>query len=182
LRWASRSWLSARVCTSSDSAQLAAFVCAFVANVALWWIYFDRSAEDSSAKIAESADPGRMARDAFHWVHPLIIAGVIVGAAADERLLDHPLAHGNMSTAWQLLGAAALYLAGHAIFKAIVWRRVSWQRVIAVVVLLLLLALAPHVSSLAIAFCALAVIVAVAVADRGQHSREGRAQRVENIG
>jgi len=154
--------------SSPDSAQLAAFSCAFAANVALWWIYFDRSAEDSAAKIEESRDPGRLARDAFHWVHPAIVAGVIVGAAADEKLLDDPHAHGVMTTAWLLLGGAALYLAGHALFKAIVWRRISWQRVAGVVVLLLLLTLAPHVSSLVIAFCALAVVVAVAVADRLQ--------------
>jgi low temperature requirement protein LtrA len=143
-----------------------AFAVAFLGSVGFWWIYFDRSATDSARRIEESDDPGRIARDAFHWVHPMIIAGVIVAAAGDDKVMARPAAHGVMSTAWLVLGGAALYLAGHALFKLVVWRRLSWQRVGGVVVLGLLFLLAPHVSALVIAGCALAVIVAVAVADR----------------
>ncbi len=31
--------------------------------------------------------PGRLGRNAFHWVHPIIVAGIIVSAAADEVVL-----------------------------------------------------------------------------------------------
>jgi low temperature requirement protein LtrA len=144
----------------------AAFAAAFLGSVGFWWIYFDRSAEDSARRIEDSSDPGLIARNAFHWVHPLIVAGIIVAAAGDEKVLEHPHAHGAMTTAWLVLGGAALYLAGHALFKLIVWQRVSWQRLAGVAVLALMLLLAPHVTALALSFCVLAVIVAVAVADR----------------
>jgi low temperature requirement protein LtrA len=147
-------------------ARAAAFVAAFLGSVALWWIYFDRSADDSAHHIESSDDPGRLARNAFHWVHPVIIAGIIVAAAGDEKVLEKPHAHGVMSTAWLVLGGAALYLAGHALFKVIVWRRVSVQRVAGVVALGLLLVAAPHLSALSLSFATLAVIVAVAAADR----------------
>jgi len=149
-----------------DSARGAAFVAAFLGSVGFWWVYFDRAAEDSARHIEQSADPGRLARNAFHWVHPVIVAGIIVAAAADEKVLEHPHAHGHGSTSALVLGGAALYLAGHALFKWVVWRRVSWPRAGGVVLLVALTPLAPHVTALTLGFAVLAVIVAVVVADR----------------
>jgi low temperature requirement protein LtrA len=150
----------------ASHAQATAFVAAFLGSVALWWVYFDRSAEDSARHIETSDDPGRLARNAFHWVHPVIIAGIIVAAAGDQKVLEHPHAHGVMTTAWLVLGGAALYLAGHALFKVIVWHRVSWPRLGGTAVLMLLLVAASHLSALWLSFASLAVIVAVALADR----------------
>ena len=65
-------------------------VAAFAGAAALWWVYFDRAAGDSAEVIAASADPGRLGRSAFHWIHPLIVAGIIVTAGADEVVLDEP--------------------------------------------------------------------------------------------
>lgn len=148
---------------------IVAFGTAFVGVVALWWVYFDRAAEDSAHVIESSADPGRLARNAFHWVHPLIIGGIIVIAAADEKVLDEPAAQVATSTAWLTVGGAALFLGGHAIFKAVVWRTVSWPRIVAVAVLLALAALAGQVSAMTLGLGTLAVIVAVAIADRLTH-------------
>ncbi|HEU5266653.1 MAG TPA: low temperature requirement protein A [Jatrophihabitans sp.] len=148
---------------------MAVFAVAFAGTVALWWVYFDRSAEDSAERIATSSDPGRLARSAFHWVHPVIVAGIIVAAAADETVLEHPAEHADAVTAWLVLGGTGLYLAGHALFKWVMWRVVSWPRLIAVLVLLALVPLAEHVARLALASIALAVVVGVAIADRLMH-------------
>ncbi len=149
-----------------------AFGAAFAGAVGLWWVYFDRAAEDSAREIESSSDPGRLARNAFHWIHPLIVGGVIVTAAADEVVLEHPTAHGEASTAWLILGGTALFLGGHALFKAVVWRRISWPRVVAVAVLAGLGLLAPHTAALTLAICAVAVVVSVAIADRVTHPSE----------
>jgi low temperature requirement protein LtrA len=155
---------------SPTRAELAAFVVAFASSVGLWWIYFDRAAEDSSRAIAESDDPGRLGRSAFHWVHPLIVLGIIIAAAADEVVLADPHARSSTTTIWLVLGGVALYLFGHALFKAIVWRVTSWSRLGGVIALALLFPLAAHVSRLALATLALLVIVGVAAADRrGPH-------------
>ena len=151
---------------SPSGEDMAVFAVAFAGTVALWWVYFDRSAEDSAERIATSADPGSLARSAFHWVHPVIIAGIIVAAAADETVLEHPAEHADAVTAWLVLGGTALYLAGHALFKWVMWRVVSWPRLIAVLVLLVLVPVAAHVSRLTLAGIALAVVIAVAVVDR----------------
>jgi low temperature requirement protein LtrA len=147
----------------------AAFVVAFVGSVALWWLYFDRSAEEGARLIAESDDPGRLGRSAYHLIHPIMVAGIIVVAAADDLVLAHPDAVGVASTSWLILGGSGLYIAGHLAFKLTVWRRLSWQRVGALILIALLGLLAPHVTALVLSACVAAVVVAVAIADHVQY-------------
>jgi low temperature requirement protein LtrA len=144
----------------------AAFVAAFVASTALWWIYFDRSADDAARVIAESADPGRLANLGYHLIHPVMVAGIIVTAAADQEVLAHPATTGGTATALMVIGGPALFLAGHALFKRVIWGVISWPRVAAVVLLVLLLLAAPHVTALTLGLVVLVVLVAVAVSDR----------------
>ncbi|HEX6123130.1 MAG TPA: low temperature requirement protein A, partial [Ktedonobacterales bacterium] len=147
-------------------AEIAAFVVGFLGSAALWWIYFDRSAEKSARRIATSSDPGRLGRSAYHTIHPIMVAGIIVVAAADDTVLAHPAAVGDAATAWLVLGGTALFLAGHALFKIVVWRVTPWSRLAAILALGLLGLLAPHVSALVLGCCAVVVVVAVAVSDR----------------
>jgi low temperature requirement protein LtrA len=148
--------------------QVAAFVVAVVGSAGLWWLYFDRSAGDAADVIAGSADPGRLGRSAYHFIHPVMVAGIIVTAAADEQTLAHPAAT-EAAAAWMILGGVALFLAGHAAFKAVIWHQPSWPRIAAVAVLALLGLAAPHLSALALSACAAAVVIAVAAADYAQH-------------
>jgi low temperature requirement protein LtrA len=154
---------------ATAASDVAAFVLAFLGVVGLWWIYFDRAAEDSAEVIAASDDPGRLGRNAFHWVHPLIVGGIIVSAAADEVVIGEPTEHGTMTTSWLVLGGVALFLAGHAVFKAILWRTLSWPRIVGVVVLLACLPLGPHVAPLLLGLIDLVVVLGVIVADRMLH-------------
>jgi low temperature requirement protein LtrA len=144
---------------------IAAFVLAFVGSAGLWWLYFDRSAEASARVIARSADPGALGRSAFHLIHPVMVAGIIVVAAADEVVLSHPGQRAGLASALLILGGPALYLAGHAAFKAVVWRTVSVPRLAGIAVLALLGLLAPHVSVLILAACAAVAVIGVIVAD-----------------
>ncbi len=95
----------------------AAFVSAFVGSVAMWWIYFDVGAERASHRIATSADPGRIARLAYTYIHILLVAGIILVAVADELLLAHPLGHTDLKTAAIMLAGPAVYLVGNILFK-----------------------------------------------------------------
>jgi low temperature requirement protein LtrA len=153
---------------------LTAFGAAFAGAVALWWIYFDRAAADSAREIEASDDPGALAAYAFHYVHPLIVGGIIVSAAADEVVLEHLTEHATAAVAWLTLGGVALFLFGHALFKYLVWRAVSWPRLIGIALLAVAAPVAPHVTGLTLAIWALAVLVAVAIADRiVRHDRLG---------
>jgi low temperature requirement protein LtrA len=150
---------------SVSAAAVAAFVSGFIGTVSLWWIYFDRHADDAARIISTSHEPGRLGRSAYHFIHPIMISGIIVVAAADERVLNHASHAAGGPTGWLVLGGAALFLIGHAMFRATVWVTTPWTRIGAVVVLGALGLVAPHVPAWALSACAAAVVVAVAAAD-----------------
>jgi low temperature requirement protein LtrA len=150
---------------SVSGMEIATFVAAFVSSVGLWWLYFHRSAEASAQAIASSADPGRLGRSAYHLIHPVMVAGIIVLAAGDQIALSAPGAVGDAAVSVMLLGGIALFLLGHALFKVVIWGQVSWARIGGVVAAAALGLLAPHVSALVLSVCAALVVVAVAAAD-----------------
>jgi low temperature requirement protein LtrA len=165
--------LSRLLAATVTAAEVAAFLLAVLGSVGLWWLYFDRSAEEAAQVIAASDDPGRMGRTAYHLIHPVMVAGIIVVAAADEVVLSKPGQTGVTSTAWLVLGGTALFIAGHAAFKIAVWQVVPWSRMAAVVVLGLLGLAAPQLTALELGACAAAVVIAVAVLDHYPVAREG---------
>jgi low temperature requirement protein LtrA len=149
-------------------AEIAAFGIAAISSIAFWWLYFDRSADDATQVIAKSDDPGRLGRSAYHLLHPVMVAGIIVAAAADGATAQAASGSGPASgwQTWLILAGPALFLAGHAAFKATIWHRASWPRIGAIAVLGLLGIAAPHVSAVVLSGFAAVVVVAVAVADQ----------------
>ncbi|HEX4092974.1 MAG TPA: low temperature requirement protein A [Trebonia sp.] len=152
-----------------SATEIAAFVVAFAGSVALWWLYFDRSADASAEIIASSADPGRLGRSGYHLIHPVMVAGIIVAAAGDEKILTDPSMHATTASAWLILGGPALFLAGHAAFKYVLWGIISWTRLAGIAVLALLALAVPALPEIALAGCAAAVVAVVAATDRRQH-------------
>lgn len=147
-----------------DEATVLAFVGAFVGSVAMWWIYFDLGAERGSRAIRRSQDPGRYARLAYTYLHLLIVAGIIVGAVADELTLGHPHAPMAWPHAAVLLGGPMLYVLGNALFKQTVNNTYfPLSHLVGLVLLALLAPMAPHLSTTALALTATAVLVLVAV-------------------
>jgi low temperature requirement protein LtrA len=147
------------------AANVAAFVVAFIGTVALWWIYFDRGAEASTSIIERSSDPGRLGRNAYHYIHPIMVAGIIVVAASDQNLAS-PGSELRAAAEWMILGGPALFLAGNAAFKYVIWRVIPWSRLTAIVVLGLLGFAASSLPEIALSACATVVVLAVAVCDR----------------
>jgi low temperature requirement protein LtrA len=145
--------------------EVVAFVGAFVGAIALWWMYFDRSADAAAAVIAASEDPGALGRSAYHFVHPIMVAAIIVTAAADELVLAHPSDHPPIATVWLVLGGSALFIGGHALFKYVVWREIPWPRIAAVIVLLALVPAGTSMPALVVGLIALAIVLIVLVAD-----------------
>ena len=161
--------LSGLLATTVTWAEIGAFGTAVIGSMGLWWLYFDRSAGEAAAVIAASPDPGRMGRTAYHLIHPIMVAGIIVVGAGDQVVLSRPGATGVASTAWLVLGGTALFIAGHAAFKMAVWRVISWPRLGAIAVLGLLGLAAPDLPALALGVCATVVVVGVAVVDYRSH-------------
>lgn len=95
----------------------AAFASAFLATVAMWWLYFDVGAERAARQLAQDKDPGRMARLAYTYLHIPIVAGIILAAAGDELVLAHPTGHADKAVLATIVGGPALYLLGNLLFK-----------------------------------------------------------------
>lgn len=151
-------------------ARVIAFVFAFVATVALWWVYFDRSANDSSRTIASSADPGRLGRSAYTYYHLPMVTGMILTAVADERVISSPTNHGGTANTLVLLGGPFLFLIGHFLFKWAIFRRLSVPRIVAVVVLAAMVPLGAVLSPLLLGILATLVVISVVIADTVGHS------------
>jgi low temperature requirement protein LtrA len=144
-----------------DTLTLAALAAAFIASLAMWWIYFDTSSKDGSHAIEHSSDPGRLGAY-FHYVHVLIVAGVIVAAVGSELVIAHPHGHVGTEELAVMLGGAALYLFGNALYRVVVYGR--WPRSHAVAGVALV-ALAPFGGAMdLLVLSALMAVVLVVVA------------------
>ena len=138
---------------------------AFWGCATLWWLYFSRSADDGAAVIAASSDPGRLGRSAYHYLHPVMVAGIVAVAAGDQLLIASPASRHDPQFLWLAIGGAGLFLVGHASFTWVVWRVVPWSRVAACAVLILLGLLAGPLANLVVGACVLVVLLAVAISD-----------------
>ena len=148
--------------------EVMAYLLAFVTTVALWWVYFDRSAASAASALASSPDPGRLARSAFYWAQVPMVASIIAVSAGHRLLLAQPTQPAGVATASILLGGTAIFLAGHALFKLAIWHHVSRSHFAAIILLLLLIPIAVNLPGLAVATLAIVGLGVVVAALRGQ--------------
>lgn len=117
---------------------IAAFGAAFFGTLAMWWIYFHKGAAAAADNITHAADPGRIARLGYTYLHLPIVAGIIVCAVGDELVLAHPAGHSGMKEVLSLVGGPLLYLVGVIAFKRTIhgWFQLSHLAGIGMLVLL----------------------------------------------
>lgn len=144
-------------------AVIAAFINAFVCSVAMWWLYFNIGAERASHHVAHLADPGRMARLAYTYLHIVLVAGIIVVAVGDELVLAHPGGHVEAGAALAMVGGPALYLLGNMLFKRTTAANLPLSHLAGLGLLALLAASVPVATPLALNIGSTVVIVVVCV-------------------
>ncbi|MBV9310392.1 MAG: low temperature requirement protein A [Solirubrobacterales bacterium] len=115
-----------------------ALTLAFVITGALWWLYFDEVAEHSQRNIAESEDPGRLARDAYTYLHLPIVAGIIMTAVADDLVIAHPGHPLRAAGVVITVAGPAVYLLGESLVRVRMTSSLSPQRLVAVLALAVL--------------------------------------------
>ena len=88
--------------------------------------------------------PGRLARDAYTYLHLPIIAGIIATAVANDLLIaaPHDAPHGVGLA--MILGGPALYLLGESLFRWRMTRATNTRRVAVAALLILLVPLGPR--------------------------------------
>jgi low temperature requirement protein LtrA len=144
---------------------VSAFVVAFLGSVALWWIYFSRSAEAAREVFTSSEDPGRLGRYAYTYFHIPMVAGIIAIAAADELTVAHPGEPGTLASVALTLGGTALFVTGHAFFKWAVFGVLPWSHTVAVAALMALIPVGFAMPTLVISGAAGLNVVGLAVWD-----------------
>ena len=104
-----------------DTARVVAFGMAFLATAALWWLYFSAVARIAQRHLKLSENRTLLARDAYTYLHAVIVAGVIVSAVGDELVIAHPTEVLPGSEVAAVVAGPAIYLLAHALF------RLGWQ-------------------------------------------------------
>ena len=144
-----------------DLATVMALIVAFAGSVAMWWVYFDTGSRDGTHAIEHAADPGKIGAR-FHYVHVVLIAGVIVAAVGDELMLHHPGEPMDRAAAAVLIGGPLLYLAGNTAYKRIVYGGYSLSHLVGMALLLALVPLAFVTDRLMVGGLATAALIVVA--------------------
>jgi low temperature requirement protein LtrA len=140
-----------------------AFVSAFGASIAMWWIYFHRGAEAGSEKISKSAESGRLARSAYTYLHMPIVAGIILSAVADDLVLAHPDGHSDLKTAACAIGGPLLFLVGTILFKHNIRGFLQLSHGAGIIALGVLVFLASGLSPLMLSLLTTVVLIVVAI-------------------
>jgi low temperature requirement protein LtrA len=146
-------------------------VVAFLETVALWWVYFGAPAERSRTAVTASDDPGRLARDAYTYVHLLIVAGIIATAAGDDLLIAEPHDPLHGVGLVMVLGGPALFLLGENLFQWRTTSRANTKRLAAAGLIIGLVPVATHVSALVLGAIVTVLLTALAIWELRSPSR-----------
>ena len=144
-----------------DTPRVVAFGMAFLATAALWWLYFSAVARIAQRHLELSENRTVLARDAYTYLHVVIVAGVIVSAVGDELVIAHPteVLPGFEVTA--VVAGPAIYLIAHALFRLRMAGSVSWKRLGGALACLVVGLIGAFVPALVVGALLIAVLVAV---------------------
>jgi low temperature requirement protein LtrA len=138
-------------------------VVAFVQTAALWWLYFGATAERARLTMSACDDPGRLARDAYTYLHLPIIAGIIAAAVGNDLLIAHPHEPLDRAGVAVMLGGPALYLLGESLFRRRMSGPASPERLAIAALLVALIGVGDQVSALLLSAIVATLLTALAV-------------------
>jgi low temperature requirement protein LtrA len=136
---------------------------AFLETAALWWLYFGAVAERSRLVMSTAEDPGRLARDAYTYLHAPIVAGIIAVAVGDDLLLGAPGSALHGVGLAMVLGGPVLYLLGESLFRLRVTGAANLKRLAVAAILVLLTPIGSRMSALVLSATVTAVLSALAL-------------------
>jgi low temperature requirement protein LtrA len=157
--------------------RLAAFAVAFLGTAAMWWLYFNYAAAIAQRRLEMAANSTQLARDAYTYLHVLMVAGVIVAAVGDEIVIAHPdeVLHGAELVA--VCAGPAIYLLAQTLFRLRMAGTLSTKRLGGAVACVAAAAVGAFAPALVLAVLLLAIMIAVIAAE--QVSGKRRAARGE---
>ncbi len=112
--------------------------------------------------IRHAVDPGRMAAY-FHYVHVILIAGIIVMAVGNDLALAQPGHAASLSERLILFGGPAIFLGGSLLYKRAVYGCVAPSHVTGTALFVLLTAVSAHIALVLAEALASGLLVVLAV-------------------
>jgi low temperature requirement protein LtrA len=149
-----------------DAARVAAFAVAFLGSAAMWWLYFNYVARIAERRLELSANRTVLARDAYTYLHVVMVAGVIVAAVGDELAIAHPTEVLPGREVAAVVAGPAIYLLAHALFR---WRMagtISWKRLGGAIACVAAGAVGLVAPALVLATLVTAILIAVIAAEQ----------------
>src|SRR4051812_2143801 len=152
-----------------------AFAAAFLTPAAMWWLYFTGVARIAELRLQQAADRTSMARDAYTYLHVVLVAAIVVSAVGDELVIAHPGEALDGTEMAVVVGGPALYLLAHTLFRLRVSGTLGRRRPLGAAVCAALGVVLGGADALAVAIAVLVVLVAVISGD--QHAASPRRRR-----
>jgi low temperature requirement protein LtrA len=100
-----------------EAARIGGFVIAFLSAALMWWLYFDVGAERGTRLIAGHAQAGRLARNAYTYLHMPIVLGIVISAVSDALLLKAGGGQAGSGLIAAQTGGNIVFLFGVGLFK-----------------------------------------------------------------
>ena len=164
--------------TTSDleltTARVVAFGLAFLSTAALWWLYFNLVATIAERRLAQASNRTLVARDAFTYLHVLIVAGILLVAVGDELVIEHPTEELTDSEIIAVVCGPALYLLAHVVLRLRLAGTLAGRRLAGAAACLAIGAIATFAPALVVAALLFAVLVAVIAGDQVAATRRRR--------
>ena len=149
-----------------DATRLAAFAVAFLGTAAMWWLYFDYAAAIAQRRLALAENSTQMARDAYTYLHVLMVAGVIVAAVGDELVLAHPDEVLHSAELLAVCAGPAIYLLAQTLFRLRMAGTLSTKRLGGAIACVVAGLLGTVIPALALACVLLGIMCAVIAAEQ----------------
>jgi low temperature requirement protein LtrA len=141
-----------------DAVTVAALATAFLSTAGLWWLYFSTVARIAERELERSPDRTTLARDAYTYLHVLLVAGIVVSAVGDELVIAHPLQRLTTPEVMAVVGGPALYLFAHALVRLRIARTLSPRRLLGALACVVIGVLAAGADALVVSALVLAVL------------------------
>jgi low temperature requirement protein LtrA len=148
-----------------NTARIVAFALAFLATAALWWLYFNLVAAIAERRLALADNRTVLARDAYTYLHVIIVAGILVTAVGDEIVIAQPTSELPTPQLAAVVSGPALYLLAHVALRLRLTGSIGGRRLAGALACLAVGAIGTFAPALAVAGLLLGVLVAVIVGD-----------------
>jgi low temperature requirement protein LtrA len=146
--------------------RLGAFAVAFLGTAAMWWLYFNYAAAVAQRRLETVANRTQTARDAYTYLHVVMVAGVIVAAVGDELVIAHPSEVLHSAELVAVCAGPAIYLLAQALFRRRMAGTWSAKRLGGAVACVFAGLIGTFVAALALATLLVAIMGAVIVAEQ----------------